>query len=271
MARGAFTLKARAATHAPGLGGRVHDPDTLPSYRLPRARGPGTSRVPEPAPLRVRSRRGYRVRLEPRGISVEEKPSRPAHRCRMLSAPPRASTAWEECFLHARSRVSEVRLIAPAGVATGDASDQRLHSETIPTRALVLRRFPARRSGPVRRLSAPPGDRPLPETLRLRARSRECLFLRAASPVRRRALRAPGSSGPPDANEAGENRGSRRDSHFGDRGVLRRGSVFFLLARPHRPPLMSLSPPPSRVRGLEFHRAPSAGLEAAKTGSAGAS
>jgi hypothetical protein len=55
-ARGAFTLEARAENYAPDLGGRTPDPDTLPSYRVPRARGPGTSRVPEPAPLRVRSR-----------------------------------------------------------------------------------------------------------------------------------------------------------------------------------------------------------------------
>jgi len=47
--------------------------------------------------------------------------------------------------LRARSRVSEVRLVAPRGVATGDASDRLLHSETVPTRALVLRRFPAQR------------------------------------------------------------------------------------------------------------------------------
>jgi len=69
--REAFTFEARTAVDAPGLGGRIHDPDTLSSYRLPRARGPGTFRVPEPAPLRVRSRRGYRVRFEPRGISVK--------------------------------------------------------------------------------------------------------------------------------------------------------------------------------------------------------
>jgi len=64
-ARVAFTLEARAAIFVPGLERRILDPDTLPSYRQPRARGPGTSRVPEPAPLRMRSRRGLRVRLEP--------------------------------------------------------------------------------------------------------------------------------------------------------------------------------------------------------------
>jgi hypothetical protein len=51
-------------------------------------------------------------------------------------------------FLRARSRVSVMRLVAPTGVATGDASDRLLHSETVPTRALVLRRFPAQRPSP---------------------------------------------------------------------------------------------------------------------------
>jgi hypothetical protein len=41
--------------------------------------------------------------------------------------------------------VSVVRLVAPAGVATGDASDRLLHSETVQARAPVLRRFPAQR------------------------------------------------------------------------------------------------------------------------------
>jgi len=36
-----------------------------------------------------------------------------------------------------------VRLVAPTGVATGDASDRLLHSETVPTRALVLPSFPS--------------------------------------------------------------------------------------------------------------------------------
>jgi hypothetical protein len=80
--------------NAPGLGGRFHDPDTLSSYRLPRARGPGTFRVPEPAPLRVRSRRGYRVRFEPRGISVKRGVRGP--RTMVARAPRR-------CVRHARA------------------------------------------------------------------------------------------------------------------------------------------------------------------------
>jgi hypothetical protein len=81
----------------------------------------------------------------------------------------------------------------------------------------------SRRSG---HLAMPFGDRAKarsrPGAARLRARPRERLFSRAAPPVRRRACRAPGSSGPPDANEAGENRASRRDSRFGNRTILTR-------------------------------------------------
>jgi len=52
-------------------------------------------------------------------------------------------------FSQARPRVSVMRLVALTGVATGDASDRLLHSETVPTRALVLRRFPAQRQARV--------------------------------------------------------------------------------------------------------------------------
>jgi len=63
-------LRSQSRNDVPGLERRIHDPDTLPSYRQPRARGPRTSRVPEPAPLRMRSRRGLRVRLEPVRVSM---------------------------------------------------------------------------------------------------------------------------------------------------------------------------------------------------------
>jgi hypothetical protein len=61
--------------------------------------------------------------------------------------------------------------------------------------------------------------------------SAPCSFARtslfARSPlVRRRARQAPVGSGPSDANEAGENLASRRDSRFGDRRCSREG-VFF--------------------------------------------
>jgi len=63
-------LRSQSRNVVPGLGGRIHDPDTLPSYRKPRARGPRTSRVPEPAPLRMRSRRGLRAQSEPVRVSM---------------------------------------------------------------------------------------------------------------------------------------------------------------------------------------------------------
>jgi len=63
-------LRGQSRNDVSGLERRIHDPDTLPSYRSPRARGPRTSRVPEPAPLRMRSRRGLRVRFEPVRVSM---------------------------------------------------------------------------------------------------------------------------------------------------------------------------------------------------------
>jgi len=129
-------------------------------------------------------------------------------------------------FLRARSRVSEVRLVAPTGVATGDASDRLLHSETVPTRALVLRRFPAQRPNPVRSLSAFVRGSLSSRSLATPCSSARTSSSRAPPPVRRRAEQAKGGSGPPDANETGENRASRRVSHFGARSIVREG-VFF--------------------------------------------
>lgn len=57
---------------------------------------------------------------------------------------------------------------------------------------------------------------------------------------------APGSSGPPGADETGEIRASRRVSHFGARPGDRVGGVFFHRARPCRSPLTLLSPPSPR-------------------------
>jgi hypothetical protein len=65
-----INLRGQSRNDVPGLERRIHDPDTLPSYRKPRARGPRTSRVPEPAPLRMRSRRGLRAQSEPVRVSM---------------------------------------------------------------------------------------------------------------------------------------------------------------------------------------------------------
>jgi len=109
-------------------------------------------------------------------------------------------------------------LVAPTGVATGDTSDRLLHSETFQTRALALRRFPAQRPlNSSRCLSAPSRGSLSCRTLRPVLVLAKSLLSRLSTPVRRRAQRASGGSGPPDANEAGESRVSRRDSHFGDR------------------------------------------------------
>jgi len=70
LAPGGFTLEARIPGNAPGLGGAHPRSGHPPSYRQSHARGPWTSRVPEPAPLRMRSRRGLRVRLGPSSSSL---------------------------------------------------------------------------------------------------------------------------------------------------------------------------------------------------------
>lgn len=119
-----------------------------------------------------------------------------------------------------------MRLVAPAGVATGDASDRRLHSETVSNSSTRASSLP----------SAATGTRAMPfDTARGPLSSRSlatpCSYSRTSlfaptSPVRRRARCAPGSSGPPDANEAGENRVSRRGSHFGNRWCFAGGVIF---------------------------------------------
>jgi len=124
----------------------------------------------------VRSRRGLRVRPGPVRVSVVRRrfdgPRTVVARSRRCPArQPRC-----ERFLRARSRVSVVRLVAPAGVATGDASDRLLHSETVPTRALVPRRFPAQRPTLAMPFGKSPEGRSRPRASRLRARPRERLF-----------------------------------------------------------------------------------------------
>jgi len=56
-----LNLRSQGRNHASGLERRIHGPGTLPSIQSHYARGPETSRVSEPAPLRMRSRRGLRV------------------------------------------------------------------------------------------------------------------------------------------------------------------------------------------------------------------
>jgi len=94
----------------------------------------------------MRSRRGLRVRPEPVRVSMVRRRFDDPRTVVARSRHRPARQTRGERLLRAWSRVSVVRLVAPAGVATGDASDRLLHSETVPTRALVLRRFPAQRS-----------------------------------------------------------------------------------------------------------------------------
>jgi len=96
---------------------------------------------------------------------------------------------------------------------------------------------------------------PARESLSYRSLAAPCLSTRtsssrAASPVRRRAEQAPGGSGPPDADETGENRVSRRASHFSDRPTHVRGRFLPSRVVRFRSPLTPLSPPSRSWRGL---------------------
>jgi len=115
---------------------------------VPRARGPGTSRVPEPAPLRMRSRRGLRARpellcvLRWKDVSKAPAPSSPD----LFAAP--CVTRGGLRFLRARSRVSGERVLfvlqssRPSRcVRSTSALRNRPYSST-----RLRRRFPAQRS-----------------------------------------------------------------------------------------------------------------------------
>jgi len=104
----------------------------------------------------------------------------------------------------------------------------------------MLRRFPAQRAlDPRGAFRRPRGARSRTEPFGSCSFSRNVFFSRPCPPVRRRAGKAPGSSGPPDANEAGENRASRRDSHFGNRSCAY--AVAFSSAARARTPASGIS------------------------------
>jgi len=97
------------------------------------------------------------------------------------------------------------------------------------------RRFPS--AAPFAAAFGVASGRSRPGAFRRRARPRErldrrpfaCCFFSSfppGFPQGRRRNRASGSSGPPDANEAGEKCASRRASHFGARIFAHRGVVF---------------------------------------------
>jgi len=227
---------------------------------VPRARGPGTSRVPEPAPLRMRSRRGLRARPELLCVLRSEKRFESSRTvfARSLRTP-RASraVACDSCGLDRASPENVFRSFSSRR-DRHDAFDRLLHSETVPTRAPVSVVVSQRSDRLLflllgRCLAAPSEDRSHFRSLSTPCPPTRTSLSRAGAPVRRRARWAPGSSGPPGADETGEIRASRRVSHFGARPGDRVGGVFFHRARPCRSPLTLLSPPSPR-RSNRFRR-----------------
>jgi len=204
-------LRSQSRNVVPGLGGRIHDPDTLPSYRKPRARGPRTSRVPEPAPLRMRSRRGLRAQSEPVRVSMVRRRFESSRTvfARSRRRPARHAPCGDSfelgracpCALGSARGRRDRRCVRSTS-ALRNRSNSSTRTSSLPSAATTLRR-----------LSAPFDDHPRTGASRLRARSRERLFSRAGPPVRRRASQTPGSSGPPDVKRGwGESRFTARFS-----------------------------------------------------------
>jgi len=203
----------------------------------------------------MRSRRGLRARPELLCVLRSEKRFESSRTvfARSLRTP-RASraVACDSCGLD-RASPENVFCSFSSRRDRHDAFDRLLHSETVPTRAPVsvvvsqrsdrlLASRLATRSTPC---GAVRGSLSLPVSCDSVPTHAKRLFSRAGAPVRRRARWAPGSSGPPGADETGEIRASRRVSHFGDRLDDTSGGVFFHRARPmNRSPLTLLSPPP---------------------------
>jgi len=139
--------------------------------------------------------------------------------------------------------VSVVRLVAPAGVATGDASDRLLHSETVQARAPVLRRFPAQRSSRARPCGARSRVALVPEPLgSVPDHANVCFACCFARPETRAA-----GNGRLGAARCKRDRGEPR---FTARFSLRRpvdrsrGGLLPSDADRSRSPLTPLSPPP---------------------------
>jgi hypothetical protein len=159
-------------------------------------------------------------------------------------------------FLRARPRVSVMRLVAPTGVATGDASDRLLHSETVPTRALVLRRFPAQRPSPSDTLLSLRNFR---GSLSSRSLAAPCSFTQNVFVARYLARPKTCEAGTGWLGAFRYERG-QGESRFTARLPLRRpddgsrGGVFFRRVKSNRPPLTLLSPPPCRSPGFAFLR-----------------
>jgi len=269
-AREAFTFEARAENDAAGLGGRIFDPDTLPSYRQPRARGPGTSRVPEPAPLRVRSRRGLRVRSELVRFFVVRRCFESSHTVVARSRHPSARQTRCEQLLQARSRGSSVRLVASRGrrdrrcVRSTSALRNRPNSSTraspFPGAAAIWRCL----SAIVRRralVPEPRGSVLVHANVSFRAPPRPSEDARDGhQEARARLMRTrPGRIALHGATPTLAT------------GRFSRGGVFFRRVKSkNRSPLAPLSPPPRRLHETGFS-VPCEGSKAAKTGSAGAS
>jgi len=270
QARFVFTSEARAAVAASGLERQTHDPDIRPSYRLPQARGPETSRVSEPAPLRVRPRRGLRMQHGQGVFPGQGRWPYPrtqvARRCSPLVASPHRRGVVElvRAFRErARALPGVAGKMRPIDFCTPKHSNSSTRASPFPSAATVFDRASRPALTPIA----------LVPSLAARAHPRERVFFRAPPSriARKRGCeeRAPAGSGPSGAGKAGEHRGSRHDAHFdGPKKVGAQGVVF-----PTAPSEKAVSDTPvaSLRRAMRRIRGRSRPIRrAAKIGSAGA-
>lgn len=168
------------------------------------ARGPGTSRVPEPAPLQVRSRRGLRAPLRaPSRRLGRRRRSKLVHRVRSLSDRCLRVTAkaWVSFEL---GRACLLTLLAWAGVANRRCIQSTSALRTIRLEHSVLRLLPAQRPRGLSPSEACASCSPAQRRLRAAPPSPELSLVETGG-------RAPTGSEPVDANEARGIRVSRRD------------------------------------------------------------
>jgi len=205
-AREGFTLEAELATTLSGLERarpRAGHPSVVFDSRC--ARGPGTSRVPEPAPLQVRSRRGLRAPPgAPSRCLGRRLRSALLHRFHSLSIVRWRVTA--KAFVSFElGRACLLALLARAGVAALRCTRLEFCTPNNPTRALRAS------SAPGAELSTSSHFPKL--ALRARPRSVDCAPLSDRPSIfigRRTEERAPKGSEPIDAIEARGIRVSRR-------------------------------------------------------------
>jgi len=223
----------------------------------------------------MRSRRGLRTQREPDVSSGKEDAGlAPAPLSLEVQRPWRVTAPRDDSF--ELGRAFPCALGSAHGRRGRDASDRLLHSETFQLEHPCQSPFPSAaillpRDAPH---GAPPGDHSRTEPRGSCSFTRNVSFRvlphspRARERVKMREA-GTGQLGSPDANEAGGNRGSQRDSHFDGRASALRGRCLPSIAIAVTVSDTSVASSSLSTRGRVFATS-RLGSKAAKTGSAGA-